>query len=79
FSIPGLLQYTAHFCKYKLLNTFSPLSVSSRALVKAYRRSIFIFPQLPYEVAGPLTVCLESADWSCADHMHSPKKKKKTL
>ncbi|CAI9542492.1 unnamed protein product, partial [Staurois parvus] len=42
---------------------------------------VFIFP---YEAAGPLNLCLDSADnstdWPCADHMHSPKnKKKKTL
>ncbi|CAI9538200.1 unnamed protein product, partial [Staurois parvus] len=23
-------------------------------------------------------LCLDSADWPCADHLHSPKKKKKT-
>ncbi|CAI9609046.1 unnamed protein product [Staurois parvus] len=22
-----------------------------------------------------MTLCLDSADWPCADHMHSPKKK----
>ena len=35
----------------------------------------FILHWLSNEAAGPLILCLDSADWPCADHMHSPKKK----
>ncbi|CAI9584936.1 unnamed protein product, partial [Staurois parvus] len=78
FTISGLPQYTEHgsaiiFNKYKLLNTFFDLlSVSSRALVKACRRSFH------FALGGCRTpdLCLDSADWPCADHRHSPKKKK---
>ncbi|CAI9543550.1 unnamed protein product, partial [Staurois parvus] len=62
-----------YFSKYKLLNTFSHQQVSSRALVKACRRSFHS------ALGGCMTpdLCLDSADWPCADHMHSPKQKKK--
>ncbi|CAI9612359.1 unnamed protein product [Staurois parvus] len=54
---------------------FVLLSVSRRALVTACRGS-FHSP-----VAGCRTseLCLRSADWPCADHMHSPKKKNNSL
>ncbi|CAI9605680.1 unnamed protein product, partial [Staurois parvus] len=32
---------------------------------------------LPYEAAGPLTLCLNSADWPCADNMYAPSQEKK--
>ncbi|CAI9608912.1 unnamed protein product, partial [Staurois parvus] len=48
--------------------------MSSRAHVKACRRR-FLF-----DLGGCRTpdLCLDSADWPRADHMHSPKKKRKT-
>ncbi|CAI9542391.1 unnamed protein product, partial [Staurois parvus] len=69
---------------YKLLNTFSHQQLekscdfyqcSGRALAKACRRSFLS------ALGGCRTpdLCLTSADWPFADHMHSPKKKKKTL
>ncbi|CAI9598755.1 unnamed protein product, partial [Staurois parvus] len=41
-------------------------------MVKACRRSFLS------ALGGCRTpdLCLDSADWSCANHMHSPKKKK---
>ncbi|CAI9549694.1 unnamed protein product, partial [Staurois parvus] len=61
-----------YFSKYKLLNTFSPLSVFSRALVKACRRSFLS------ALGGCKTpdLCLDSADWPRADPMHSLNKEK---
>ncbi|CAI9570535.1 unnamed protein product [Staurois parvus] len=66
-----------YFSKYKLLNTFSHQQLEqscdfSRALVNACRRSFLS------ALGGCETpeLCLDSADWPCADHMHSPKKKK---
>ncbi|CAI9586324.1 unnamed protein product, partial [Staurois parvus] len=62
----------SYFSKYKLLNTFSYLlSVLSKALVKACRMSFLS------ALGGCRTpdLCLASADWPCADHMHSPEKK----
>ncbi|CAI9620598.1 unnamed protein product, partial [Staurois parvus] len=58
--------------KYKLLNTLCLLSAFSRALVKACRRSFLS------ALGGCKTpnLCLDSTDWPCADHMHSPKGKK---
>ncbi|CAI9603030.1 unnamed protein product, partial [Staurois parvus] len=65
-----------YFSKYKLLNTFSHQQLQqscdfSCALVKVCRRSF------PSALGGCKTpdLCLDSADWPCADHMHSPKKK----
>ncbi|CAI9578547.1 unnamed protein product, partial [Staurois parvus] len=66
--------------KYKLLNTFSHQQLEqscdfyqcfSRALVKACRKSFLS------ALGGckTLDLFLDSADWPCADHMHSPKKK----
>ncbi|CAI9582620.1 unnamed protein product, partial [Staurois parvus] len=80
FTISGLPQYTEHgtaiilvnTSKYKLLNTFFHLSVSSRTLVKACRRS---FLSALGRCRTP-DLCLDSADWPCGDHMHSPRKKK---
>ncbi|CAI9615929.1 unnamed protein product [Staurois parvus] len=42
--------------------------MSSRALVKACRRS-FLSALGGYRTPD---LCLDSADWPCADHMHSP-------
>ncbi|CAI9589217.1 unnamed protein product, partial [Staurois parvus] len=63
--------------KYKLINTFSHqqleqshdlLSLFSRAHVKACRWSFHS------ALGGCRTpdLCLDSADWPCANHMHSP-------
>ncbi|CAI9554402.1 unnamed protein product, partial [Staurois parvus] len=51
------------------------LSVFSQALAKACRRSFLS------ALGGCRTpdLCLPSADWPCADHMHSPKKTKTSL
>ncbi|CAI9544667.1 unnamed protein product, partial [Staurois parvus] len=51
------------------------LSVSRQAPVKACRRSFHI------ALGGfrTLDVCLDSVVWPCADHVRSPKKKKKNL
>ncbi|CAI9596870.1 unnamed protein product, partial [Staurois parvus] len=64
-----------YFSKFKLLNTFFLLSVFSRALVKAYRRSLLS------ALGGCMTpdLYLDSADCPFADHMHSPPKKKSSL
>ncbi|CAI9539485.1 unnamed protein product, partial [Staurois parvus] len=59
-----------YFSKYKLLDTFSS---AIRALVKACMRSFLSAPG----GCKTLDLCLNSVDWPCADHMHSPKKKKK--
>ncbi|CAI9570902.1 unnamed protein product, partial [Staurois parvus] len=66
-----------YFIKYKLLNNFSHQQIEqscdfSRALVKACRRSSLS------ALGGCKTpdLCLDSADWPCAYHMHSPKRKK---
>ncbi|CAI9533280.1 unnamed protein product, partial [Staurois parvus] len=64
-----------YFSKYKLLNTFSHQQLEqSCQVVKACRRSFLS------ALGGCRTpdLCLDSADWPCADHMHSPKRKKKT-
>ncbi|CAI9557850.1 unnamed protein product, partial [Staurois parvus] len=59
-----------YFSKYKLLNTFS----HQQALVKVGKSSRSFLSAL--EGCKTPDVCLDSADWPCADHMHSPKKKK---
>ncbi|CAI9531633.1 unnamed protein product, partial [Staurois parvus] len=66
-----------YFTKYKLLNTFSHQQLKqscdfSRALVKAFRRSFLS----GLGCCRTPDLCLDSADWSCADHMHCPKKQK---
>ncbi|CAI9541548.1 unnamed protein product, partial [Staurois parvus] len=63
-------QYKCNdFSKYKLLNTFSPQQLGQSCG----------FYQCPAEhwlkLVGP-DLCLDSVDWPCADHMHSPKNKK---
>ncbi|CAI9605324.1 unnamed protein product, partial [Staurois parvus] len=73
--------WKCNYCsKYKLLNTFSHQQLEqsfefSRALVKPCRRSFLS------ALGGCKTpdLCLDSADWPCTDHMHSPKKKKNPL
>ncbi|CAI9560816.1 unnamed protein product, partial [Staurois parvus] len=73
FTISGLPQYTEHGNAIILVNTNCQLERScgfSGALVKAYKRS-FLFA-----LGGCKTpdLYLDSADWPCADQMHSPKK-----
>ncbi|CAI9589882.1 unnamed protein product, partial [Staurois parvus] len=74
------------FRKYKLKNTFSHQQLEqpcdfhqcpAEHWVKLVG-GVFILLSLSYETALPYQNCLDSADWPCADHMHSPQKKKKT-
>ncbi|CAI9588600.1 unnamed protein product, partial [Staurois parvus] len=87
FTISGLPQYTEqgiaiNLVKYKLLNTFTHQQLEQSC----------DFHQCPAEhmlTLGEFSfcsrrmqnscLCLDSADWSCAHHMHSPiKNNKKT-
>ncbi|CAI9603758.1 unnamed protein product, partial [Staurois parvus] len=61
-----------YFSKYKLLNTFS------RQLLEQSSEHCRSFLSALGGCRTP-DLCLDSADWPCADHMHSPKKKKTFL
>ncbi|CAI9606955.1 unnamed protein product, partial [Staurois parvus] len=73
-----------YFSNYKLLHTFSHQQLEQSC--DFYQcpavhwlklvGGVFI---LPYEAAGSLTLCLDSTNWPCSDHMYSPKKKKNYL
>ncbi|CAI9598556.1 unnamed protein product, partial [Staurois parvus] len=72
-----------YFSKYKLLNVFFHQQLEQscdfhQCQVEHWLKlvEVFILLSLSYETAEPLALCLDSADWPCADHMHSPKKQK---
>ncbi|CAI9546407.1 unnamed protein product, partial [Staurois parvus] len=68
-----------YFSKYKLLNTFSHQQLEQSCdfyqcpaehMLKLERSFHFTLG----ECRTP-DLCLDNADWPCANHMHSPKKK----
>ncbi|CAI9580119.1 unnamed protein product, partial [Staurois parvus] len=84
FTISGLPQCTQHgnaisLGKYKLLNTFFSSELELVTSAEHWLNLLGGVFFLLKEDVKPLTLCLDSADWPCADHMHPPKKKKKPL
>ncbi|CAI9600066.1 unnamed protein product, partial [Staurois parvus] len=80
YYISGLPQYTEHRSAIILVNKktakylFFFYQGSAELWLKACRRS---FLSGLGGCRSP-NLCLESADWPCSDHMHSPKKTKNT-
>ncbi|CAI9532002.1 unnamed protein product, partial [Staurois parvus] len=65
-----------YFSKYKLLNTSCNFYQCPAEHCLKFVGGVFLSA-----LGGCKTpdLCLGSADWPCAGHMHSPKKKKKLL